>query len=50
MKYINKRKLHKYKSTELIKEDSGPFMNDILWGDSLIGRLINSVIRKQLLK
>lgn len=48
MKYINQREsfLKKYKSTELIKEDSGPFANDILWGDSLIGRLINSAIRK----
>ncbi len=54
MKYINKREnfLKEYNSTglgdrvELIKEDSGPFANDILWGDSLLGRLINSAIRK----
>lgn len=32
--------------TELITEDSGPFANDIGWGDSLLGRLINSGIRK----
>lgn len=54
MKYINKREkfLKEYNSiglgdrVELIKEDSGPFANDILWGDSLLGRLINSTIRK----
>ncbi len=27
-------------------ENSGPFANDIPWGDSLLGRLINSTIRK----
>lgn len=26
--------------------DAGPFSNDIAWGDSLVGRLINFVIRK----
>lgn len=57
MKYINNRnqfleksknKIDKYKSLELIDEEanSGPFANDIPWNDSLIGRLINSTIRK----
>lgn len=34
------------KGIESINEDSGPFANDIGWGDSLVGRLINSAIRK----
>lgn len=39
----------KYDSLESVNEDvenSGPFANDIPWGDSLLGRLINSTIRK----
>ena len=47
-------KIDEYKSlenNELYKinedvENSGPFANDIPWGDSLLGRLINSTIRK----
>jgi hypothetical protein len=47
-------KIDEYKSLEdrnldIINEDvenSGPFANDIPWGDSLLGRLINSTIRK----
>jgi hypothetical protein len=36
---------------ELILEaESGPFSNDIPWGDSLLGRLINSTIRKAKIK
>lgn len=31
---------------DLLLEASGPFENDIPWGDSLLGRLINSAIRK----
>ena len=62
MKYLNKRdeflrhslsKINEFKQLEdsdikLITEDieSGPFANDIPWGDSLLGRLINSTIRK----
>jgi hypothetical protein len=62
MKYLNNReeflkrsiaKINEYKSledTEVYKinesENSGPFANDIPWGDSLLGRLINSTIRK----
>jgi len=61
MKYLNNRedflkrsikKIDEYKSYEgLVKinedvENSGPFANDIPWGDSLLGRLINSTIRK----
>lgn len=34
------------KNDQLITEDSGPFANDIGWGDSLLGRLISSTIRK----
>lgn len=37
---------HPLYKQQLITEDSGPFANDIPWGDSLLGRLINSVIRK----
>lgn len=61
MRYLNKRDefLKSYRNIvteksrfvseeryEMIKEDSGPFANDIGWGDSLLGRLINSTIRK----
>jgi len=61
MKYLSNRdeflkrsikKIDEYKSYEgLVKinedvENSGPFANDIPWGDSLLGRLINSTIRK----
>lgn len=62
MKYLNRREeflkqynkivniKESYRSNfsnrELIKEDSGPFANNIGWGDSLLGRLINSTIRK----
>lgn len=52
MKYINKRedflKKSKHDKIErLIKEGAGgPFTNDIPWGDSLVGRLINAVVRK----
>ena len=62
MKYLNKRDefLKNYnkifnikenyitnnKKELLITEDSGPFANNIGWGDSLLGRLINSTIRK----
>jgi hypothetical protein len=53
-KSINKvnefKSLEESKSSdfELILEEaeSGPFANDIPWGDSLLGRLINSTIRK----
>jgi len=61
MKYLSNRdeflkrsinKIDEYKSYEgLVKineesDNSGPFANDIPWGDSLLGRLINSTIRK----
>ncbi len=51
MKYINKRedflKKSKYgKVTKLINERSGAFENDTPWGDTLVGRLINSFFRK----
>jgi hypothetical protein len=52
MKYLNKRedflKRNKYSKIENIinEEAGGPFTNDIPWGDSLVGRLINSFIRK----
>jgi hypothetical protein len=55
MKYLNRREdfLNKSKYTKienLIKEEagtrSGPFENDIPWGDSLLGRLIMATIRK----
>lgn len=52
MKYINKREdfLNKSKHTKigkLIQEEAGgPFTNDIPWGDSLVGRLINAIVRK----
>ena len=31
---------------ELITEDGGPFYNEVGWNDSLLGRLINHLIRK----
>lgn len=57
MKYLEKReeflkqsltKINEYRKLEPINEEmeSGPFANDIPWGDSLLGRLINSSIRK----
>ena len=61
MKYLNKRDefLKNYNNILNIKKDyipnesineendnAGPFSNDIGWGDSLLGRLINSAIRK----
>jgi hypothetical protein len=50
MKYINTRDgfLSKKKTffDSLILEESGPFANEIPWGDSLVGRLINSFRRK----
>jgi hypothetical protein len=61
MRYLSNRdeflkrsinKIDEYKSLEskdleVINEgDSGPFANDIPWNDSLLGRLINSTIRK----
>lgn len=42
MKYLSKRS----EFLSYIKEDSGPLANDIDWGDSLLGRLINASIRK----
>jgi len=33
-------------AAELVKEDAGPFVNDIGWGDSLLGRAISSTFRK----
>ena len=60
MKYLSNRdeflkrslkKIDEYKSLEngldkLNEADSGPFANDIPWGNSLLGRLINYSIRK----
>jgi hypothetical protein len=62
MKYLDKRNEFLKKSLTKIKiynqlektdyerineeAESGPFANDIPWGDSLVGRLINSTIRK----
>ncbi len=52
MRYLKEReefiKNNKFSNIKLLKEasDSGPLANDIPWGDSLVGRLINSVIRK----
>lgn len=49
MKYLNNREQFLSTKTIIIKEgidNSGPFANDIPWNGSLIGRLINSVIRK----
>lgn len=50
MKYINTRDgfLSKKKTfyDSLILEESGPFASEIPWGDSLVGRLINSFRRK----
>ena len=43
-----KEKYTPAKDEQLIKEDivGGPFTNNVGWGDSLLGRLINSAIRK----
>ena len=60
MKYLSNRdeflkrslnKIEEYKSIEdkldtINEGESGPFANDIPWNDSLLGRLINSAIRK----
>ena len=61
MKYLSNRdeflkrslnKIDEYKSLEdneldsINEAESGPFANDIPWNDSLLGRLINSAIRK----
>ena len=52
MKHLSKRedflKRNKYSKIENVinEEAGGPFTNDIPWGDSLVGRLINSFIRK----
>ena len=60
MKYLRNRdeflkrslnKIDEYKSIEdkldtINEGESGPFANDIPWNDSLLGRLINSAIRK----
>lgn len=50
MRYLKQReefiKNNNFSNYSLIKEDSGPLANEIPWGDSLLGRLINSVIRK----
>jgi hypothetical protein len=47
-KYPSLKEEYKSSDFELILEEaeSGPFANDIPWGDSLLGRLINSTIRK----
>lgn len=52
MKHLNRRedflKRTKFSKLNTIinEEAGGPFTNDIPWGDSLVGRLINSFIRK----
>jgi len=52
MKHLSKRedflRRNKYSKLQNIinEEAGGPFTNDIPWGDSLVGRLINSFIRK----
>jgi hypothetical protein len=52
MKHLSRREdflnRNKYSKIENIinEEAGGPFTNDIPWGDSLVGRLINSFIRK----
>lgn len=51
MKYLSNRseylKSAKYEvSINESMAGAGPFANDIAWGDSLLGRLINSIIRK----
>jgi hypothetical protein len=52
MKHLSKRedflKRNKYSKIQNIinEEAGGPFTNDIPWGDSLVGRLINSFLRK----
>lgn len=52
MRYLKEReefiKNNKFSNLSPVNEasDSGPLANDIPWGDSLVGRLINSIIRK----
>jgi hypothetical protein len=52
MKHLSKREdfLKRTKHSKIVniinEEAGGPFTNDIPWGDSLVGRLINSFIRK----
>ena len=50
MKYLSKRseylKSAKYKVINESVSGAGPFANDIAWGDSLLGRLLNSIVRK----
>jgi hypothetical protein len=57
MRYLNKREdflreknsnsINKIKSiNEEAEFNSGPFANDVGWNDSLLGRLINHIIRK----
>jgi hypothetical protein len=51
MRYLKEREKfirNKFSNLSKINEssDSGPLANDIPWGDSLLGRLINSTIRK----
>ena len=43
--YLKDLKEYKYTRIKSINEEA-PFANDIPWGDSLIGRLINSISRK----
>lgn len=43
--YLKDLKEYKYTIIKSINEEA-PFANDIPWGDSLIGRLINSISRK----
>jgi hypothetical protein len=58
MKYLSKRdefikksinKINEYKSYDdlepLNEAESGPFANDIPWGNSLVGRLVNRIVR-----
>lgn len=50
MKYLSSRteylKSANYKVINETMAGAGPFANDIAWGDSLLGRLLNSIIRK----
>jgi len=56
MRYLNKREdflreknsnsINKIKSINEEADTSGPFANDVGWNDSLLGRLINHMIRK----
>ena len=56
MRYLNKREdflreknsnsINKIKSINEEADTSGPFANDVGWNDSLLGRLINHIIRK----